>query len=244
MGVLLAVVRRAVWYERLTQSQRQMVPYHVGMWYHELAWDVYKRGKITEAVELALRALENAEHYRLQPISPLEVMMHAWAVLQRCRYAQLPMVTVRVGAMLIARMQELTDPFQRQRFLALLPDVDAFCEVPLTDEQHGVWRLPYAMAPRGKPLHTDDFVPVILVLKHAQRETTLAAQIAHVVTQAAQQQACVMVKHLAAMLHVHERTILRALKQARESGMHIDTFRPRLTASAGSRRAKSCNVVT
>lgn len=221
----------ALWRQRLEQSQQRVEAYQVGLWYHELAWDAYQRGQTTEAVEQALAAIEYAEHFRMQPISPLEVMMQAWAVLQRCRYPHLGPLTARIGRALVVAMQAVSDPFQRQRFLALLPDVDAFCEVPLTDEQQGVWRLPYSLAPRGKPLQTDDFVPVILVLKPAYREMTLVAQIEHIVAQAAQQQACVMVKQLAHMLHVHERTILRALKQARASGISIDTFRPRVTAS-------------
>jgi len=131
----------------------------------------------------------------------------------------------------VVAMQAVRDPFQRQRFLALLPDVEAFCETAHADDAHEIWRLPHRTAPRGKPVQVADFVPVILMLKPAHREATLVAQIAHIVEQVAQQQACVMVKQLAHMLHVHERTILRALKQARASGISIDTFRPRVTAS-------------
>jgi|GEM_PF-2883076 len=221
----------ALWQQRLEQSHRQVETNHVGLWQHELAWAAYQAGRITEAIALALAAIDNAEHFRMQPISPLEVMMQAWAVLQRCRYPQLGPLTARIGRALVVAMQAVRDPFQRQRFLALLPDVEAFCETAHADDAHEIWRLPHRTAPRGKPVQVADFVPVILMLKPAHREATLVAQIAHIVEQVAQQQACVMVKQLAHMLHVHERTILRALKQARASGISIDTFRPRVTAS-------------
>jgi hypothetical protein len=222
----------AQWRQRLEQSQLHGEANHVGLWQHELAWACYQSGQIAEAIVQALSAIENAEHFRLQPISPLEVMMQAWAVLQRCRYAHIAPLTARIGRALVAALQELPDPFQRQRFLAVLPDVDVFCEVAYPDEQVVIWRLPHITAPRGKPLQAGDFVPVILVLKHTQQAATLGAQIEFVVSQAAQQHACVTVKQLAEMLHVHERTVLRALKQARESGKYIDTFRPRVPASA------------
>jgi tetratricopeptide (TPR) repeat protein len=222
----------AQWRQRLEQSQLHGEANHVGLWQHELAWACYQSGQIAEAIVQALSAIENAEHFRLQPISPLEVMMQAWAVLQRCRYAHIAPLTARIGRALVAALQELPDPFQRQRFLAVLPDVDVLCEVAYPDEQVVIWRLPHITAPRGKPLQAGDFVPVILVLKHTQQAATLGAQIEFVVSQAAQQHACVTVKQLAEMLHVHERTVLRALKQARESGKYIDTFRPRVPASA------------
>lgn len=219
------------WHHRLEQHQRQEASDHVGLWQHELAWASYQAGHIAKAVDQALGAIDNATHFRMQPIAPLEVMMHAWAVLHRCRYAHLGPITTRVGRALIVALQELPDPWQRQRFLALLPDVDAFCETTHADETQSIWRLPHVTAPRGKPLGPADYVPVILVLKPMSHEATLVAHIEHIVAQAAQQHACVMVKQLAHMLHVHERTILRALKQARVAGVHIDTFRPRVSPS-------------
>lgn len=227
----------AQWRQRLEQSQRAIDSSHVGLWQHELAWAAYQAGQLSEAVAHALVAIETAEHFRMQPILPLEVMMNAWAVLQRCRYAHLAPLTARIGRALVAAMHGIPDPFQRQRFLAILPDVDAFCEVILPDESYVIWRLPHRMAPRGKPLQTTDVVPVLLTIKHAPRDATLVDHIAHIVTQVTQQQACVMVTHLAEMLHVHERTVLRALKQARESGLHIDTFRPRVPTSSRPRQS-------
>ncbi len=220
-----------VWESRLVQGLRQLPTYQVSLWQHELAWVYYQRRQYGPAVEYALAAIENAETYRMQPITPLEVMMHAWGVLQRCRYAQIAPLTARVGEALLTALRALDDPFQRQCYLAILPDSQAWCEIALGSTHQSIWHLPHKDAPRGKPLQYHDLVPVILMIPmSSQQDIMLVERIEHIVMQAESQQACVTIKHLAKMMHVHERTVLRALKQARIVGKHITTFRPRYVA--------------
>ncbi|MEY3989517.1 MAG: Bacterial transcriptional activator domain [Chloroflexota bacterium] len=206
-------------------------PYAFG-WYHEIAWFYWVEGNQSEALRWALLAESKAHMYTTAAVLPVTILAVVAMILQECQHRQYLTTRNRAVELLINHLRDLPsiqariDFVRNNRGLSMLIDVFS-----LTTGDVVVW-LPAADAPRGRRLRDEELIPVIwpgAILRNQAR--SLTDKIQQLALHAESQGATVMVRDLAKVLFVHERTILRAVSQAAEQGIVIRTYRPRRASS-------------
>jgi len=210
---------------------RMTDPYAFG-WYHELAWFYWVEGNQTEALRWALYAESKAHHFTTAVVLPVTIVAVVAMILQGCQHRQYLTTRNRGVDLMITHLRQLQsaqariDFVRNNRGLSELLDV-----VSLTTGDVVVW-LPTDNAPRGRRLRDEELVPVVWSgVTMRNHEVSLTDKIQQLVCQAESQGATVMIRDLAKVLFVHERTILRAVAQAAEQGISIRTYRPRRVIS-------------
>lgn len=202
-------------------------PYAFG-WYHELAWFYWEEGNQSEALRWALIAESKAHQYTTAAILPVTIIAIVALILQGCQHRQYLTTRSRGVDLMIGHLRNLPSATARIDFVRNNRGLSALMDVPsLTTGDVVVW-LPADDAPRGRRLRDDERIPVIwpgTVLRNHER--SLTDKIKALADHAKAQGATVMIRDLAKVLFVHERTVLRAVAQAAEHGITIRTYRPR-----------------
>lgn len=206
-------------------------PYSFG-WYHELAWFYWETGNQREALRWALIAESKAHQYTTAAVLPVTILAVVSLILQGCQHRQYLTTRNRGVDLMIGHLRNLPSAGARIDFVRNNRGLSALMDVPsLTCGDVVVW-LPAEDAPRGRRLRDDERIPVIWsgsVLRDQQ--CSLIHKITLLVDQAESQGATVMIRDLAKVLFVHERTVLRAVAHAAEQGIMIRTYRPRRSSS-------------
>jgi hypothetical protein len=165
-------------------------------------------------------------------VLPVTIVAVVAMILQGCQHRQYLTTRNRGVDLMITHLRQLQsaqariDFVRNNRGLSELLDV-----VSLTTGDVVVW-LPTDNAPRGRRLRDEELVPVVWSgVTMRNHEVSLTDKIQQLVRQAESQGATVMIRDLAKVLFVHERTILRAVAQAAEQGISIRTYRPRRVIS-------------
>lgn len=206
-------------------------PYAFG-WYHEIAWFYWVEGNHSEALRWALLAESKAHKYTTAAVLPVTILAVVAQILQGCQHRQYLTTRNRAVDLLINHLRDLPSIQARIDFVRNNRGLSMLMDVPdLTIGDVVVW-LPAADAPRGRRLRDEELIPVIwsgAILRN--QVILLSDKIQQLALQAESQGATVMIRDLAKVLFVHERTILRAVAQAAEQGIVIRTYRPRRASS-------------
>ena len=241
-AALAAFILRAaqVLDDRKPQALLQCIDIHNRMsdplafgWYHELAWFYWVEGQQHEALRWALHADANAHHYSTSAVLPVSIIAMVALILQGCQHRQYLTTRNRGVDLLIAHLRQLPSTQARIDLVRNNRGVSALMDIAsLTTGDMVVW-LPAIDAPRGRRLREDELIPVVwegATLRN--QDLPLIDKIQQLAHQAEAQGTTVMIRDLAKVLFVHERTVLRAVAQAAEHGVAIRTYRPRRPISS------------
>jgi hypothetical protein len=202
-------------------------------WYHEIAWFYWREGNQHEALRWALRAESQAHQYTTASVLPLSIIAVVTIILQGCQHRQYLTTRNRGVELLIAHLRQLPSASARIDLVRNNRGVSELMGVAsMTSGDVVVW-LPADNAPRGRRVRDKEMLPVIwsgTTLR--DQHLALSDKIQQLAHQAESQGATVMIRDLAKVLFVHERTILRAVAQAAEDGIAIRTYRPRRPISS------------
>lgn len=216
----------------LDVHNRMSDPLAIG-WYHELAWFYWVEGQQHEALRWALHAEANAHHCSTAAVLPVSIIAMVALILQGCQHRQYLTTRNRGVDLLIAHLRQLPSTQARIDLVRNNRGVSALMDVAsLTTGDMVIW-LPAIDAPRGRRLRDEELIPVVwegATLRN--QDLPLIDKVQQLVHQAEAQGATVMIRDLAKVLFVHERTILRAVAQAAEDGVAIRTYRPRRPISS------------
>jgi DNA-binding SARP family transcriptional activator/tetratricopeptide (TPR) repeat protein len=123
-------------------------------------------------------------------------------------------------------LMRFTTPEHRRAWVAATP---AHAAIAASKEAraHGLILLPQRGAPTGRPLHRDEFVPVVWTLRRDDDPTAPVArrrhQMVRLAAAAKAQNAVMTVQALVDTLRVGQRTVLQDLQALRQSGVVIET---------------------
>ncbi|MFZ9856792.1 MAG: AAA family ATPase [Roseiflexaceae bacterium] len=201
-------------------------------WYHEIAWFYWIEGNSHEALIWALQAEAKAHQYTTAAVLPLSIIAIVTMILQGCQHRQYLTTRNRGVDLLVAHLRQLPSTSARTDLVRNNRGVNELMETPSQTTGDVVVWLPADDAPRGRRLRDEEMIPVIWsggTLR--DQHLSLSDKIQQLAHQAESQGATVMVRDLAKVLFVHERTILRAVAQAAEQGITIRTYRPRRSSS-------------
>jgi hypothetical protein len=221
--------------ERKQQALLQCIDVHNRMndplafgWYHELAWFYWIEGNHQEALRWALQAEAKAHQYSTAAVLPVAIIAMVTQILQGCQHRQYLTTRNRGVDLLIAHLHQLPSAQARIDLVRNNRGVSELMNVAsLTSGDVVVW-LPATDAPRGRRLRDEELIPVVWAGTTLRNQAlSLTDKIQQLAQQAELQGATVMIRDLAKVLFVHERTILRAVAQAAEQGIAIRTYRPR-----------------
>ncbi|MBM4411899.1 MAG: hypothetical protein FJ040_00415 [Chloroflexi bacterium] len=197
-------------------------------WYHELAWFHLVEGNKQEALRWALLAETNVHIATTHAVLPVSIIAVVANVLQQCHHRQYLTTRNRGVDMLIQHLHDMPTPFARADFVRNTRGLMDLVGISSLTTGNVVVLLPADNAPRGRRLKANELVPVVWSGDVLRNQTSsLTEKIQLLATSAEQQGATVMVRDLAKVLFVHERTILRAVAQAADQGILIRTYRPR-----------------
>lgn len=201
---------------------------HAMTWYHELAWFYLHEGNQPEALRWALYAESRVHTHTVGAVLPVSIIAMVVYVLQRCNHRQYLTTRYRAIDMLIVQLRGLRTAQARLDFIRGNRGMSDLMDVASLTTGDIVVMLPAIDAPRGRRLRDAEYVPVVWsggVIRH--QGLSLAEKIQQLSVLAEAQGATVMIRDLAKVLFVHERTVLRAIAHAAEHGVVIRTYRPR-----------------
>lgn len=213
---------------RFHEVHGRMHDAHAFTWFHELAWYHLVEGNKPEALRWALIAESRAHLATTSGVLPVSIIAVVAMVLQQCHHRQYLTTRNRGVELLIMHLRDMSTPQGRADFVRNIRGLLDLVGIPSLTTGDIVVLLPANDAPRGRRLKQDELVPVIwsgAVLRN--QRLTLTDKIQQLAEQAESQGATVMIRDLAKVLFVHERTILRAVAHAADNGIHIRTYRPR-----------------
>lgn len=197
-------------------------------WYHELAWFYLVEGNKQEALRWALLAETKVHLATTHAVLPVSIIAVVATVLQWCNHRQYLTTRNRGVDLLILHLHDISAPYARADFVRNTRGLMDLVGVSSLSTGNVVVLLPANDAPRGRRLKENELVPVIWSGDVLRNQTlSLTEKIQLLATAAEDQGATVMVRDLAKVLFVHERTILRAVAQAADQGILIRTYRPR-----------------
>ena len=213
---------------RFMEVHNRMTDPYAFTWYHELAWFYWAEGNHAEALRWALYAESRAHLCTTSGMLPVSIIAVVAMILQSCQHRQYLTTRNRGVDMLIAHLRHLPSVAARSDFVRNNRGLIELVDVASMTTGDIVVLLPADNAPRGRRLRDTELIPVVwsgTVLRN--QDMPIIDKIQQLALQAEAQGATVMVRDLAKVLFVHERTILRAVSLAAEQGVVIRTYRPR-----------------